>query len=101
MNQISREDILELDEDYAVKKIRLVFLTYSEKPDMDNRTVNFEEGVIRSIRADGYDTCLTSEASKNGSCDTPHGRLGTKVVWERETETKEHKFHVKWRIVYQ
>ena len=99
-NQIIREDTLELSEEYQVKKLRLVFLTYSTEPDVRDNRVKFENGVITSICAEGYEACTSFSARKDGSHDTPHGRLGSEIVWEREVSPEEHRFHVSWEITY-
>lgn len=100
-NQISREDRLELSERYPIKKIRLVCFTYSDQPDRNGNTMNFKEGIIQSVHAEGYDTCELHHAAEDGSCDTPHGRFNYEVVWEREVRAEEDKFHISWNIVYQ
>ncbi len=100
-NRISRKDEIKMNGLYRVQKIRLVLLTYSDLPEVKDQRVRFGEGVITSMQTQGYDTCTATAALEDGSFDTPHGRLGSEVVWEREAEPDEDSFSLGWQSEYQ
>lgn len=89
--KIKREDVFTFDREMKVKKVRLVFLTYSEKPCVGENDVEFGEGIISAMKARGYGSCSFKKAAEDGSFDTPHGRLSGEAVWEREMEVEDNK----------
>ena len=99
-NRITREDVFTITGDQKVKKVRLVFLTYSKQPKTEGAFVKFGQGVISGMCADGYEGCVVHEATKDGSFDTPHGRLNTEVVWEREGLEQTNSLKLSWTIEY-
>ena len=83
-----------------MEKVRLVLLTYSEKPQILEQAVDFEKGILSSMKAEGYESCKTLPASDDGSYDTPHGRLNTEVIWERAAVFEKEALKLSWTIEY-
>lgn len=98
--QIRREDIFTIAADARVKEVRLVLLTYSEKPEVKGYEVNFGEGTLTRMRAEGYDTCSILPAVDDGSYDTPQGRLNYEAVWTRKIEQQAESLKFSWTIEY-
>lgn len=82
-----------------MKRVRLVMLTYSGQSVCEGNSVCFAEGVIRSMSVDGYDGCIACQAAEEGSCDTPHGRLNTEVIWTKAA-ANEDELKFGWTIRY-
>lgn len=99
-NRITRTDVFTFTGGQRVKKVRLVLLTYSDQPKTEGVAVKFGRGVILGMSADGYERCALHEATDDGSFDTPHGRLSTEVVWEREGLIQDNSLKVSWTIEY-
>lgn len=103
-NCIKREDTFTVTGDNAegsqIKKVRLVLLTYSKDPKAEGATVQFGEGVLSRMSAQGYGDCSVSGALDDGSHDTPHGRLHAEVVWEKEAALQDGKLCVSWTMEY-
>lgn len=99
-NRITREDVFTITGELKVKKVRLVFLTYSTDPQMEKDAVTFGKGVISGMRATGYEKCTMREATDDGSYDTPHGRLNTEVIWERDHVPEAGILRVSWEMEY-
>lgn len=106
--QIKREDVFTFEEESKVKRVRLVLLTYSERPEICGNRVEFAEGVIAGMQANGYGNLRCREASEDGSFDTPHGRLKSEAVWEKELTAQDmgtdeegnRKLELSWKMDY-
>lgn len=98
--RIRREDQIRITGTQKVKKVRLVLLTYSEQPQILEREVRFGKGILSSMKAEGYESCMTLPASDDGSYNTPHGRLNTEVIWEGTAAFEEGVLKLGWTIGY-
>ena len=104
--RITREDTFtvaisgENAKENPIAKVRLVLLTYSKDPKAEGEMVQFGEGVLSDMRAQGYGDCTVLRALEDGSHDTPHGRLQSEVVWEKEAVIEDGKLCVSWTMGY-
>ena len=87
--------------DRKIKKIRLVLLSFSEKPEVSGDQVTFENGILKGMTAEGVGDCHTFAVLDDGSFDTPMGRLNTEVAWSREVAPQETEIETTWTIRYQ
>ena len=87
--------------DRKIKKIRLVLLSFSEKPEVSGNQVTFANGILTGMTAEGVGDCHAFAALDDGSFGTPMGRLNTEVVWSREVTTQETEIETTWTIRYQ
>lgn len=99
-NQITREDVFAITGKQKVKKLRLVLLSYSEEPEAEGTSVKFGRGVISGMSAEGYEKCSVRKAVDDGSYDTPHGRLNTEVIWEKDQVPEGETLQVSWTMEY-
>ena len=84
-----------------IKKIRLVLLSFSEKPEVSGNQVTFGNGILTGMTAEGVGDCHAFAALDDGSFGTPMGRLNTEVVWSREVAPQETEIETTWTIRYQ
>ena len=102
--EIKRTDHFKVTEalgDRKIKKIRLVLLSFSEKPEVSGDQVTFENGILTGMTAEGVGDCHAFAALDDGSFGTPMGRLNTEVVWSREVAPQETEIETTWTIRYQ
>lgn len=102
--EIKRSDHFRVTEalgDRKIKKIRLVLLSFSEKPEVSGDQVTFENGILTGMTAEGVGDCHAFAALDDGSFGTPMGRLNTEVVWSREVAPQETEIETTWTIRYQ
>lgn len=99
---IRRTDEFTVDREVKVREIRLAQIVYSTGASVsgEGNRVAFEQGVIRSLETEGYGECRITPAPADGSCDTPRGRLQTRVDWERKIPEGEKKISAEWTIRY-
>jgi len=98
--RIHREDLIRITGTQKVEKVKLVLLTYSEQPRLLGQEVDFEKGILSSMRAEGYESCKVLSASDDGNYDTPHGRLNTGVIWEGTAAFEKDVLKLGWIIEY-
>lgn len=98
--RIHREDIFMLRPEVRVREIRLVFLTYSENPEIKDGAISFGKGKLTRIWTQGYDTCRIRPASEDGSHDTPQGRLKYEAEWKHKVTQQEPTLRYSWTIEY-
>lgn len=102
--EIKRTDHFQVTEalgDRKIKKIRLVLLSFSEKPEVSGNQVTFANGILTGMTAEGVGDCHAFAALDDGSFGTPMGRLNTEVVWSREVTIQETEIETTWTIRYQ
>ena len=101
-NRIYREDIWIMSNNLvaSVKEARLVFLTFSDTPSVNENEVTFENGVISGMKVNGYETCEVNKVPHNGDYDTSHGRLNYEVIWRNANLNKLSDLTFNWNITY-
>lgn len=99
-NHIHRKDIFAITSNEKVKEVRVVLLTYSEDPEVEENKVMFKKGTVVCMCTEGYDTCSIKPAVDDGSYDTPQGRLNYAVIWSRKVVQACEKLEVGWTIEY-
>ena len=83
-----------------MKEIRMAFLTYSDEAQLSANKVNFGNGIIQSIQANGFETCSIMKALDDGNYDTSHGILKHKIVWCNDKLDTSSELCFDWTITY-
>lgn len=100
-NRIHREDRIMLDTTkHCVKEVKLIFMTFSKEPSIDNNNVKFSGGTIKSIQVNGFENCKIIEARDDGNYDTSHGRLNYKIEWSTKTINPSQEMYFDWTLTY-
>lgn len=100
-NYMRREDTITIDAQEKIKEVRLVLLTYSEEPKIQENEVFFGKGVITGMCADGYGSCIVKAVTEDGDYDTPQGRLNNEVTWSCKLEQDCKELKLGWIIHYE
>ena len=95
---IEREDVFHIGSSWDVKEIILEFQTFSNNPNIKDALAAFSDGSIRSMAGSGYDTCETEGIEADGSHDTPHGRLNSRIVWRKHGIPENGTVRVQWQM---
>ncbi len=82
--------------------IRLVQIVYSEDAKAYPDHVEFQNGVIRKISAEGYGRPrVTPVAAEDESAHTPYGRMRTEILWEKKEIPETGQIpEVSWKLEY-
>ena len=85
---------------HCVKEVKLIFMTFSKEPSIDNNNVKFSGGTIKSIQVNGFENCKIIEARDDGNYDTSHGRLNYKIEWSTKTINPSQEMYFDWTLTY-
>ena len=100
-NKIYRKDRIMLDtKKYCVKEAKLIFMTFSKEPSINNNNIIFGDGTIKSMQVDGFENCKIYEAIDDGGYDTSHGRLNYKIEWSTKDISASQELCFDWTLTY-
>jgi hypothetical protein len=97
--EVSRKDVFTTDGEVTVIKAEMEFLTFSEGYADLPGGIAFERGTVKSITAEGYDTCHMKLLHDQEGYRTPDGAVKQHIIWEKHF-SGEKTMELSWTMQY-